>query len=148
MKKSNLLKIGIFIGLLIISFTSYSQVYARLEREDDTFHYYDSYYEHEVYDWYIRFYSDAACTTPVTLTSNIALNFHQDFNLYYAGHSYPDTFDGPIGASIGDGEIYLYDKYVRLVDWDGVSNYYYASIYTGYYELRSGTGYIVVPPNY
>src|ERR1700750_1869650 len=82
------------VAFLCASSLFASAQYVRIELQPDTEHYYDSDYDEvEVYDFYIRAYSDAACTIPMTLSSDITIGIHCSYAYQDSYGYYPGSFN-------------------------------------------------------
>ncbi|RKR79921.1 hypothetical protein BDD43_0007 [Mucilaginibacter gracilis] len=108
--------------LLILVLTCFSMVasatdiYARIEIENYSHLVYGPYYDQwdeGTGDLVVRFYSDAACTTPYTLTAPLTVyiksSFEESYNYTLTG--WGDTGEWTVTASAGDNHISAGDGY-------------------------------------
>lgn len=102
---------ALLFTVVLFSFSDVSaQVYARLERENPSggTDYPGGWQRHEWsgYDYYMRFYSNSACTVPLVLTSDVHCGIswiaYYDEALNYGG-----TFMSEATEGTGQTEIYL-----------------------------------------
>jgi YD repeat-containing protein len=134
-------------------------IYARIEVVNFDESSGDDYYSdgsHTVYhyktgDIWVKFYTDATCTTPLTLTSPITVNWSNsgfmETSNYYNSGTYPQSTNVPANvtgfelsnlSSLG-GQTYWHDSEDNLIDYE---------YYRDYWSLTSnGTVYIIVQPN-
>jgi len=121
----NSLKItlGVILLMAVFSFSAKASqrltdttVYVHLETGPDTYHLNDDWDYHEVYDFYIRFYSNPGCTVPFTLTSDMTVEMQANFTLtLWNSNVYTSGGSGYAYGAMGDNQIELGDRYVRLV---------------------------------
>ena len=138
--KFKLISFFTIILLCALGMFASAQVYVRIELQPDTWHYYDSSYdESEVYDMYIRAYTDASCTTPATLSTAITIGFQTNYTYQDSYNSYSGSNSTPISIDASESEFYYDDKPLSLTIYSPFSKYTFS------YSLQSGTGYIVVP---
>lgn len=107
----------ILINLSLV-FAVKAQYYVRLEKGPDTEHLYDDHAVHEVYDFYVRCYSDAACTNRVNFPSDMTVDMTSGYDIEASWGSYssgPST--GTYGAGMGDTEIEMHSFAVHLADY-------------------------------
>ncbi len=121
-------------------------IYARAEYQDRTGDYgYIGEFYHSYWwaDLYFRFYSDAACTQPYTLTSNLDVHYTNEMGYYYNGGSSPSTFSSSIQVPSGTNSFYFGNvetSYYEEYAWDDDWGYLYDQ-YTYYVYITSNTGY-------
>jgi hypothetical protein len=93
----------------------------------------------------IHFYSDAACTTPTALTSNV------DYEISYSGYYHSIYTSQNLGGPYGEGTAYSGNTtayYDDIVTWEGmlVNNGVVEERYKQDYELSSIGGGIIIQP--
>lgn len=118
-----ILKVVLFSILINISFAAVAkaQYYVRLDRDPDTEHLYDNYSYHEAYDFYIRCYTNSACTTTIPFPSDITVSITSSYSIestapngnYSSG---PST--GDYGAGVGEDNIYMHSFATYWIDND------------------------------
>jgi len=121
-------------------------IYARIELQNfqTTTDNVDGYTQTVTYaDEYIRFYSDAACTQPYTLTSSLSVS-HTTSSTYSSNggsstSSHTSAITVPAGSSsyyCGNNETSYYEEY----GWDPYWGYLY-DMYNYGYQITPGAGY-------
>lgn len=111
---------AVLFTVLLFSFkNSDAQVYARLERDNPNggIDYPMGWARHEWggYDYYMRFYSNAACTVPLVLSSDVHCGItwttYYDEPLTYGGAFVSEATDGTGQTEVYLGFILSYDLY-------------------------------------
>lgn len=127
--------------------TNTSAVYARVEVRNVTYVNTSSDPNQQVgnqdehADVYVRFYSDAACTTPYVLPADMDVDMQQLYNYSNQNGSGQDTYVGTYTALAGNGEVYLGNLIMSSSSsYDDPYYGYVTSYYNFIYTLVTHTG--------
>jgi hypothetical protein len=125
-----------------------AQYYVKLVRGTDTEHLYDDHAVHEVYDFYVRCYLDAACTQQVNFPSDMTVDMTSGYTIEASWGNYssgPST--STYGAGMGDSEIEMHSFAVHLADYSPdyyTFDFYIAAIPNSTYSYDPNITYTVV----
>jgi hypothetical protein len=139
-QKRSILSIAFFTLLLVTSLSAGATVYARLEKSGLVTEYHNGYNVSYWTSVSVKFYSNAACTIPATLTTDIDVTVNlEEVDYPTNAPSYSSNTPATITAYTGDSFVGgWYDTY-RIYCYDGSTDSVDYNL-----TLLPGSGYVVV----